>query len=105
MKTYLKLTFELFLPKGVFSWKRKGNILINDYDEEKENLKKYLEKHKSKNNCYRCGLKNKLKNNSVNKTILERFLNDSSNTLLHQIKKTKIKIIKLVEKNIRTLVP
>ena len=66
--------------------KEKKDVLINDYDEEEENLKKYLEKHKSKNNCYRCGLKNKLKNKSVNKTILEHFLDDSSITLLHQIK-------------------
>ena len=69
--------------------KEKKDVLINDYDEEEENLKKYLEKHKSKNNCYTCGLKNKLKNKSVNQTILERFLNDSLNTLLHQIKRLK----------------
>ena len=44
MKTYLKLTLLTGSPEGRFSCKRKGNILINDYDEEKENLKKISRK-------------------------------------------------------------
>ena len=61
MKTYLKLTLVTGSPEGRLVVKEKEKILIKKkYDEEKENLKKYLEKHKSKNknNCYTCGLQN-----------------------------------------------